>query len=301
MLHSSFDAQGNGLRLRVHRFRDESVPSSGLVLLLLHGYMDAGGTWDLMAPHLTREGHELLAPDLRGFGESEGVGAGGYYHFVDYVADVDALVRQLVPAEARLGVVGHSMGGTVASLFAGARPERVERLALLEGIGPPAMAASTAVDRVRAWLRQLEQVQRAPRPLESMDDALRRLAANHPRVAREVLASRARWLTRLDAEGRLTWASDPLHRTTSPMPFQVDVFEAFLVKIACPTLAVGGGPTGYHPEDEADRIRKIPDVETAELPDAGHMMHWTRPAELGALLARFFDGARGGGLPQSSI
>ncbi|MEZ4293414.1 MAG: alpha/beta hydrolase [Polyangiaceae bacterium] len=288
MQHTHLDARGNGLSLRVHRFHDPGAPPSGLTLLLLHGYMDAGGTWDLLAPHLTAHGHVLLAPDLRGFGESDPVGPGGYYHFLDYVADIDALARELVPTPARLGVVGHSMGGTIASLFTGARPARVERLALLEGLGPPHMPPAYAVDRTRAWLSNLEKMQRAPRPLESWDDALRRLAANHPRVPREVLETRARWLTRKTPDGQLTWAYDPLHRTTSPMPFQIDVFGAFLAKITCPTLVVGGGPTGYHPEDEANRARTIAVVDTAELPDAGHMMHWTRPRELGDLLARFF-------------
>lgn len=290
MQHTFLDARGNGLRLRVHRFLDGGVPPSGLTLLLLHGYMDAGGTWDLVAPHLTAAGHTLLAPDLRGFGESDGVGPGGYYHFLDYVADVDVLVREQLPADARLGVVGHSMGGTVASLYAGTKPKRVERLALLEGLGPPAMPASAAVDRTRAWLHNLEALDRSPRKLESMDDAIRRLSANHPRVPREVLASRARWLTRFDADGRLVWAYDPMHRTTSPMPFQVEAFEAFLAQIPCPTLVVGGGPLGFHPEDEAQRIARIPSARVEDLPDAGHMMHWTRPAELGERLVRFFAG-----------
>lgn len=290
MLHTFTSARGNGLQLRVHGFRDETAPPSGLTLLLLHGYLDAGGTWDLVAPHLTRAGHTLYAPDLRGFGESEGVGAGGYYHFVDYVADVDALVRALVPPTERLGVIGHSMGGTVASLFAGSRPARVERLALLEGLGPPAMAPATSVDRVRSWLDNLEKSDRSPRRLESMDDAVRRLSANHPRVDRETLASRARWLTKLDPDGKLVWAYDPLHRTTSPMPFQVEVFTAFLEKITCPTLVVGGGPRGYHPEDEPARITCIPRVVTRDLPEAGHMMHWTQPSELGSLLVNFFGG-----------
>ncbi len=286
--HTVMDARGNGLGLRVHRFWDANAKESGLTLLLLHGYMDAGGTWDLVAPHLTSHGHVLYAPDLRGFGESEAVGAGGYYHFVDYVADVDALVRSLVSSEGRLGVVGHSMGGTVASLFAGARPELVTRLALLEGLGPPSMPLSTGVDRVRAWLSNLQSFDRTPRQLESMEEAVRRLSANHPRVPREILESRARFLTKHDSEGRLIWSYDPLHRTTSPMPFQVEQFTAFLGRIKCPTLVVGGGKTGYHPEDEADRIAHIQHVEVVEMKDAGHMMHWTEPTVLGEHLARFF-------------
>jgi len=289
--HTFVDARGYGLRLRVHRFQDASVSPTGHTLLLLHGFMDAGGTWDLVAPHLTRAGHTLLAPDLRGFGESEPVGAGGYYHFVDYIADVAALVRDLVAPDQRIGLIGHSMGGTIASLYAGANPERVARLALLEGLGPPSMAPSIAVDRTRAWLRNLDQLDRTPRKLDSMDEAVRRLQANHPRVPREVLATRAKWLTRLDSAGQLVWAYDPMHRTTSPMPFQVELFAAFLAKIECPTLVVGGGPLGFHPEDEAHRIAQIPNATVAELETAGHMMHWTQPDALGEQLVAFF-GAR---------
>src|SRR5262245_37916897 len=97
----------NGLKLFVHRFRDESAPPSGLTVLLLHGFLDAGSTWDLTAPLLAKAGHEVLAPDLRGFGKSDWIGAGGYYYFPDYVADVVALIDQINPE--RLGVVGHSM------------------------------------------------------------------------------------------------------------------------------------------------------------------------------------------------
>ncbi|MBK8254750.1 MAG: alpha/beta hydrolase [Polyangiaceae bacterium] len=287
--HTFLKVPGNGLTLRVHRFSNETAKPSGLTVLLLHGYMDAGGTWDLLAPHLTDHGHVLLAPDLRGFGESDPIGAGGYYHFLDYVADIDALVRHLVPKNGRLAVVGHSMGGTVASLFTGSRPDRVERLALLEGLGPPHMEPSVALDRTRAWLRNLEEMQRAPRRLTSMEDAVRRLVANHPRVPRDVLTTRAQWLTRNDGDG-LVWAYDPLHRTTSPMPFQVDVFRAFLRQISCPTLVVGGGPFGFHPEDEMERAHTLANVEIAELPNAGHMMHWTEPHPLGQMLARFFGG-----------
>lgn len=279
----------NGLKLFVHRFRDESVPPSGLTLLLLHGFLDAGSTWDLTAPLLARAGHEVLAPDLRGFGKSDRVGAGGYYHFPDYVADVTSLVAQINPE--RLGVVGHSMGGTVAVLYAAVAGERVERLAILEGIGPPAMNLEEAPNRMKQWLNDLRRSDRSPRPLSSMRDAVARLAANNPMVPEAVIESRARLLTRTDASGRLFWSYDPLHRTTSPMSFRADEFRSYLAKIACPTLFVSGGPRGYHPADEAERVAQIPSVTRVELPTAGHMMHWTEPAALSRELLTFFCAA----------
>jgi pimeloyl-ACP methyl ester carboxylesterase len=276
----------NGLRLFLHRFRDASVAPSGLTLLLIHGFLDVGATWADVAPLLVAQGHDLIAPDLRGFGASDPVGAGGYYHFPDYVADLAELVQMLAPR--RLGVVGHSMGGTVAAMLTGLIPDRVERLALLEGVGPPATEPSYAVDRAQAWLRDLGRIERAPRPLTSLQEAIERLQLHHPRVPRSVIEAKAALLTRRDEQGRLIWAYDPMHRTTSPTPFQVESFKAFLRRITCPTLTVSGGPAGWHPPDENDRLACIAKLERFELPEAGHMMHWTEPTALSARLRDFF-------------
>lgn len=292
MLHDTDFWLIHGLKLFVHRFRDQSAAPSGLTLLVLHGIFDAGSTWDLCAGPLTRAGHEVIAPDLRGFGKSDWIGAGGYYHFADYVADMAALVDQLNPP--RLGLIGHSMGGSIAALYAGVRGERLEKLALLEGMGPPTMEPTLAVDRMQAWLRDLTRVARVPRPLASMSDAVARLAANNPDVPQEVLETRARLLTRMDEDGRLVWAHDPLHRTTSPTSFRVDEFKTFLSRIPCPTLLVSGGPKGWHPPDEAERAAAIPKTTQVELPAAGHMMHWTDPLGLARELLAFFGSGSGG-------
>jgi pimeloyl-ACP methyl ester carboxylesterase len=276
----------NGLRLYVHRFRDASVLPSGLTLLLLHGYQDAGATWDLVAEHLVRAGHDVIAPDLRGFGQSDAVGGGGYYHFPDYVADVAELVDAVAPR--RLGVVGHSMGGTIAALYAGALPHRVERLALLEGLGPLATEPSFAVDRMRAWLSDLRREKPGPRTLSSMTEAIERLVYKHPAVPRDVLAARAKLLTRADHAGQLAWAYDGLHRTTSPTPFSLESFKAFLRLATMPVLVVSGGKTGWHPFDEADRMACLPNARAVEIADAGHMMHWTAPEKLARALGDFF-------------
>jgi len=276
----------NGIRLFVHRFRDPETKPSGLTLLLIHGFMDAGATWDLVARRLAAAGHDVVAPDLRGFGQSDPVGPGGYYHFADYVADISELCDTLAPR--RLAIVGHSMGGTVSSLLVGTRPELAERLALLEGMGAIATPPAFAVDRMQAWLRQLREAPRAPRALSSMQEAVERLVLRHPRVPREVIESRAPLLTRLDDQGRLTWAYDPLHRTTSPVPFHVEAFKVFLSRITCPTLVVDGGPHGWHPDDEAERIACLQDVTIFEMKTAGHMMHWTAPQRLSERLLEFF-------------
>lgn len=274
----------SGLELHVTRFIDDSATARGTTVLLLHGFLDRGATWDDVARPLAGAGYEVLAPDLRGFGESEPVGRGGYYHFPDYVADVDALVRDLAPE--RLCVVGHSMGGTVASLFAGARPERVDRLVLVEGVGPPSMPPDQGMHRTRQWLVDLERA-RAPRPMGSLDEAVRRLAANHPKVPRHILERRASQLTRATEAG-LAWAHDPRHRTTSPIPFSAAVLEGFLREIRCPVLAVGGGEDGFHPEDENARLACLTDVRRLDLPEAGHMVHWTEPERLASALVEFF-------------
>jgi pimeloyl-ACP methyl ester carboxylesterase len=276
----------NGIKLFIHRFRDPAVSPSGLTLLLVHGFMDAGATWDFVVPELTRAGHEVIAPDLRGFGQSDPVGPGGYYHFPDYVADLSELCDTL--AARRLGIIGHSMGGTIAALLAGASPELCERLALLEGLGPVATKPEAAIDRLRVWLKDMREAPRVPRALTSLQEAVERLVLRHPRVPREVIESRARLLTRTDAQGRLIWAYDPLHRTTSPVPFNVEAFKVFLSRIDCPTLVVSGGPSGWHPEDEAARIALLRNGSVFELPNAGHMMHWTEPLPLATRLLSFF-------------
>lgn len=279
-----FRIAGNaGLELYVHRFTDDAAAPRGVTVLCLHGFLDGGATWEEVAAPLAAAGFEVLAPDQRGYGASGRVGIGGYYHFPDYVADVDALVRQLAPS--RLVVVGHSMGGTVAAQYAGARPERVEKLVLIEGVGPPSMPADQGLYRMRKWLDDLQSPQ-GPRPMPSLEAATRRLGRNHPQVAQDVLERRARQLTN-PVEGGFVWAHDPLHRTTSPSVFSVGVLGAFLRAYAKPVLFVGGGENGFHPVDEAERLREFADVRRIDLPGAGHMVHWTKPGELARELLGF--------------
>jgi pimeloyl-ACP methyl ester carboxylesterase len=286
--------RGLNLRLLTWHPPPDGPPPEALLVLLVHGFADCAGSWSLVAPHLARAGFVVAAPDLRGYGQSDWVGAGGYYHFPDYAGDLDALIDQLAPA--RLALVGHSMGGVVSTLYTGARPERVEKLALIEGVGGPLSPLSMAPERFGRWLDDLrhEGGRRASKPMQGRAAVLERLTRQHPAVDPMVLSGILEHLARPegnDAEGTWVWRLDPMHRTTSPLTWAPDVFAEFARRATCPVLAIGGGPTGYHPDDEEARLAGFRRLERHDLADAGHMMHWTRPSELSSLLVNFLKSA----------
>jgi pimeloyl-ACP methyl ester carboxylesterase len=263
---------------------------SGATALLLHGFGDAAATWDRVASRLVAAGLRALAPDMRGFGDGPRVPAGGYYHFVDYVADVADIVDAAI-GQAPLFLVGHSMGGSVSALYAGAFPERVTKLALVEGLGPPDTPLETSPDRMRGWIEQVRGVRaREERVVGGMEDALRRLVANHPKVDAATLRARLPQLVRELPDGRVAWLADPLHKTVGPVPFVAQSYMAFARRVTCPVLNVSGGPEGWHVPGADERLASFRTHETVELAGAGHMMHWTRPEALADALVRFWTG-----------
>jgi pimeloyl-ACP methyl ester carboxylesterase len=78
-----------------------------------------------------------------------------------------------------------------------------------------------------------------------------------------------------------------MHRTTAPVPFFAKTYAAFAARIACPVLYVTGGPLGWRVPDEADRLRAFAHATHVDIDEAGHMMHWTKPAELARALVDF--------------
>lgn len=285
--------EANGLGHRVL----EWTPRAGLAddaptrtVVLVHGFMDVAASWENVAPSLAARGYRVLAPDMRGFGETDRAPQGSYYHFADYVADLAAITSVLEPT-APLAVVGHSMGGTITTLFTGTFPERVARLVSIEGLGPPDSTWEIAPLRMRRWIEQVDRTRERVDPILTRDDAFARLVSSHPNVPREILDERFVHLVReaSDENGRtgVRWRFDPLHRTTSPTPFFARTFIEFIRRVTCPTLFVSGGPSGFHVSDESERLSAFAAVRSVEIDGAGHMIHWTRPSELAAVLGDF--------------
>ena len=140
---------------------------------------------------------------------------------------------------------------------------------------------------MRRWIDDVEAASARREKTFTRTEALDRLVGNHPNVARDVLVDRIPHLVEDVGEDRVRWRFDPLHRTISPMPFLVGLHRAFVRAITCPVLFVSGGPTGYHPPDEEERLKDFATLQRLELKDAGHMMHWTAPEALSSSLISF--------------
>jgi pimeloyl-ACP methyl ester carboxylesterase len=272
----------NGLRHHVLEW-----DGGGDTVVLLHGFLDLAWSFEAVAQRLCAAGFRAVAFDFRGHGETDWVGPGGYYHFPDYVLDLTELLPAL--ADGPVHLLGHSMGGTVACMFAGTFPDRVRTLTLVEGIGPLATTTEeSAAERVRTWVRAVGRARaRGARPLADVDEALARMRLRTPDLPEGLGRFLADKGTRPadDGAGRL-WRFDPLHRTPSPTPFRVEAFRPFLEAIEAPVLAVAG-EHGYRLPDEDERLAWLRGHRFVEVPAVGHMIHWLAPDALADALIPF--------------
>jgi len=267
--------QGGGLRICLSEWGDPNNPT----VILLHGYLDQGAAWADVAEALVARGLHVIAPDHRGHGRSEHVPTGGYYHFPDYLRDLDAWTADLTP----FALVGHSMGGTVACMFAGVRPERVRSLILVEGTGPHSVNDDDAPRQLLTHLKHVARVRpHGPMPdVEAAADRLRRFnTALRPALAR-ALAERA---TEPHPDGGLRWRWDPLHRTRAATPFNLARFLCFLARVQAPTTTIVGTKSPFNPDLHDARLAALPMVTEHTL-DCGHNPHFDQPDALAALIA----------------
>ena len=257
--------------------------------VLVHGFTDLGAGWCEVGPLLAPHGH-VLAPDLRGHGDSDRIGPGGYYHFFDYVPDLDDVIRQL--ARPRIVLVGHSMGGSVSAYYAGVRPDRIARLALLEGLGPPDQSDSGGPTRTAMWIDAWRAAAASvPKPMASLEDAVRRLL-RHDDLLDEVLARKLAELGTREVPGGYVWKHDPLHLTMGPYPYRLDTARKHWERVACPVLIVDGARSKLNlPEAErAARRACFANHRYLVLEDAGHALQRHQPARLTAALLELAAG-----------
>ncbi len=264
-------------------------------ILLLHGYLDLGRAWTATAEALADTDWHLVAPDWRGHGKTEWIGRGGYYHFPDYVRDLEQIVAAV--RRRRLVVVGHSMGAGVGLLWAGTRPDALDALALVDWPGSPPMQVDDYPQRMRWFLEQTAPFlpRRHGRPMRDFAHAAQRIARNDPWLPLGYAEKLARWAAVEDPDGWVRWRYDPLHRTRAPHPMLPEIAGSFVRRITCPVLWIEGAESGLRAPDLEERLSELRDLRRRSLPRAGHMVQNDRPDGLAHELREFVTGGRTGG------
>jgi pimeloyl-ACP methyl ester carboxylesterase len=288
--HRIIDVQG----LPIHCL--EWGKPAGEPIVLVHGFLDMAQSWQFFVDcfEATRQQPSwIVAPDCRGHGDSGWVGAGGYYHFPDYVLDLDCVIQAL--GAPRCTLIGHSMGGTISWLYAGAFPERVAKLALIEGVGPPGMDFSVAPARMRTWISEVHQRGRNHfREYTSVAAGASQLQQTNPRLTEAAALDLASAGMKQNASGKWLWKFDPLHRTAAPQPFYAAQAVEFLRRIQCPVLIVDGAQSHQRKRtDKQQRYDAIARYDQIVIDRAGHMVHQDNPQQLADAIAAFFAGRNG--------
>jgi pimeloyl-ACP methyl ester carboxylesterase len=279
-----------GAQIAVTRWGPESAP-----IVLLHGAMDCGASYQLLADALPDD-WPLAAVDWRGYGDSEPRADG--YLYMHNLSDLDALLEQLSPgAPARL--VGHSLGGTVAATYAGVRPERVVWLVNLEGFGLRPALPDSVPARHAAWLAALRAPRRAHelRSYPTLEELATRIAQRNPHLS----AARARFLagvwSRPAPGGGRALRADPLHRLLTPIRPSPEEFAACWRLIRCPALlAYGEGSELVRRmgiSATVERWRALqPASAVAAIAGAGHMLHVEQPEACARAMLDFVQALR---------
>ena len=288
MTSETLDAEGrpNELVLQTRRLRLAARawgPEGGTRVIALHGWLDNAGSFDRLAPLLPEL--RLVALDFPGHGRSAHQPAGAAYHFIDLVGDVLGAAEAL--GWERFGLLGHSMGGAVASLVAGAFPDRVTRCAFLEALGPLTTPPEEAP-------RQLREAMLAPRgenggahALPDVGAAADRMRAHHPeRTSAAALALASRGTER--CAGGVRFSHDLRLRRPSSLRLTEEQVLAFLEGIECPVLVIRA-KDGYSTAGIETR-RRLAAIAAARLVsvEGGHHVHLDHPERVAAALRRFF-------------
>jgi pimeloyl-ACP methyl ester carboxylesterase len=256
--------------------------------------MDVSASFQFVVDSLQHDWH-VIAPDWRGFGLTENFGVDCYW-FPDYIGDLDAILQHYSPNEA-VNLLGHSMGGNIACLYAGVRPQRVARLINLEGFGWAATRPEQAPKRYAKWLDEL----RDPPDMRAYalrEDVMRRLQKNNRRLTDERADFLSRHWSAENADGKWIILGDPAHKLSNPILYRLEEALACWQEITAPVLWVEAAETEawrwMGPKDAARievdrRITFIRNVTKAMIEDAGHMLHHDQPEALAELIEKFLD------------
>jgi pimeloyl-ACP methyl ester carboxylesterase len=273
--------QSQGLTLHYTDWGNAAAPP----LILIHGGLDQSRSWDQVALSLRTNFH-VIAPDLRGHGDSDWA-SGSSYSLADHVYDLTCMMTSLGLEKA--AIVGHSMGGMVSLVYAGAFPEKVSRLAVLDGVTNfPARKIKPIEARIAEWIAVLDKTAwRKTHRYASVADAAERMRARNARLTRKQAMHLATHALKQDADGSYIWKFDPYLRAPAPYRLSLQDHIALWSGIACPTLLVAGGESFLPDPEKAGVLGHFRQAELVRIEGAGHWLQHDKPAEVIDVLKTF--------------
>jgi pimeloyl-ACP methyl ester carboxylesterase len=277
--------QSQGLRLHFTDWGNASAPP----LLLVHGGLDHSRSWDHLAQALRADFH-VVAPDLRGHGDS-GWATGSSYSLADHVYDLTGLVK--FEGFEKVTLVGHSMGGMVSLTYAGAFPDKVSRLVVLDGVTNfPARRVKPAYVRIAEWTSDLDKfAQRKIHRYPSLVDGAERIRARNPRLTREQAMHLATHGMKRNDDGSFSWKYDPYLRARAPYRLSLEDNIGLWSRIACPMLLVSASESFLPDPEKAGVMTHFGHAELARIEGAGHWLQHDRPDEVAGLIRTFLERA----------
>ncbi len=291
--------------LRSHNYHvrvwgDKSKAYASKPLVLLHGWMDVSASFQFLVDALQEE-RLIISPDWRGFGLTKATTELDQDHFVfaDYLGDLEFLLDHYFTDQS-VDLLGHSMGGNICMLYAGIRPERINKLINLEGFGMPSTRPAQAPTRYAKWLDELKQLHKGEiplRPYVNSDEVAKRLIKTNPRIP----VDKAHWLAtewaRPAEDGSWHVLGSPAHKVTSATLYRVDETQEIHKRITAPLLCVTGEEDSlkkwfgeqYKLEDFYERVSVVSNISHKQLANTGHMLHHDQPEALAQLVEAFLS------------
>jgi pimeloyl-ACP methyl ester carboxylesterase len=274
-----------GLKLHYLDWGNEGAP----LLMLVHGMKDHARSWDWTARALRDRWH-VVAPDLRGHGDSEWSRDGAYmhaFHIVDIADLVDALGQD------KLTIIGHSYGGNVVGRYAALFPQRVRKLVLVDSLGPSdevlaGWAAEGPIKRTREWIekrRAAGAATRTPRRMATLEEAVARMAAANRHLSKEQAQHLAVHGVRRHSDG-YRWKYDPVIGSFLPEDFSINS-TGFWREVTAPTLLCWGAESWTSNPEVDGHAGCFRDRRTVVFEKSGHWLHHDQLEDFLALLHEY--------------
>ena len=258
-------------------------------LLLVHGGRDHCRNWDWLAEALREEWH-IIAPDLRGHGDSQWM-IGGSYGLSEYVYDIAQLLHQT--KHQPITIIGHSLGGAISLQYAALYPEAVRKLIAIEGLGWPPDRVKDREDkpseeRITEWVDFTRSISgRAARRYPSIEEAFQRMQEANPHLTPDQAQHLTIHGVNQNEDGTYSWKYDNYTRIRAPFGFPESERQKLWQRITCATLLVRGTESWASDPEIDGRAQNFRNAQFANIKGAGHWVHHDKLTEFKLLAQEF--------------